>query len=254
MQDLNPSEILKISAEKGYHKANSSVQHTLVKAVLGGVFIALGYWTYMRLVVDFSFISPAVGRFIGASFFPVGLMFILVAGGELLTGNFLDVGSAYFAKRVSFIAALRNFALVLIGNAIGAFLTALFFGRVLSGFEGAYLTEIIHVAHSKLSPDALNMFFSGIGCNILVGLSVWMAHGAKQHISKLALIWFPVMLFVYLGLQHSVANLFVFFDAMLLGELGFVDILPNLFWVVLGNGVGGFVFLAGVYTYLFKEH
>ena len=40
--------------------------------------------------------------FIGAAVFPVGLICILLGGGELLTGNMMAVSIAYFAKKIKF--------------------------------------------------------------------------------------------------------------------------------------------------------
>jgi len=57
----------------------------------------------------------------------------------------------------------------------------------------------------------------------------------------LAAVWFPIMAFVALGLDHSVANMFIIPLGMLRGaEITIVQMFTkNLIPVTLGNIVGG---------------
>ena len=81
-----------------------------------------------------------IAGFIGAAIFPVGLILVLLAGGELLTGNMMAVSLARFKKRISTKEMIRNLALVTVSNMAGALFVAYFFGHVtgLTG-SGVYL-------------------------------------------------------------------------------------------------------------------
>jgi formate/nitrite transporter FocA (FNT family) len=57
---------------------------------------------------------------------------------------------------------------------------------------------------------------------------------------KMTAVWFPISAFVALGLDHSVANMFIIPLGMLRGaNISVVQFLANLAVVSLGNAVGG---------------
>ena len=49
-------------------------------------------------------------------------------------------------------------------------------------------------------------FISAIACNWMVCMGIWFYFGAKQTSGRILAMWFPVMIFVLIGLQHFVAN------------------------------------------------
>ena len=57
-------------------------------------------------------------------------------------------------------------------------------------------------------------------------------------------MWMPVMLFFFMGFEHSVVNMFLFPSAMLMG--GNFSVMDYLLWneipTVLGNLFGGILF------------
>ena len=81
----------------------------------------------------------------------------------------------------------------------------------------------------------------GIGCNWLVCLAVWMALASDDIAGKILAIWFPIMAFVALGLEHSVANMFFIPLGMFNGaNVRSSDMLwSNLLPVTIGNIIGG---------------
>ncbi|OTE88133.1 formate-nitrite transporter, partial [Escherichia coli] len=80
---------------------------------------------------------------------------------------------------------------------------------------------------------------SGIGCNWFVGLALWLSYGAKDAAGKVLTIWFPVMIFVAIGFQHSVANCFVIPAAIFEGQATWLEFLSNFIPVYIGNIIGG---------------
>ena len=82
----------------------------------------------------------------------------------------------------------------------------------------------------------------GIGCNILVGGAGWMASGAQNAGGKAVCCFFPIMLFVVCGFEHSVANMYYIPLGLQLGTEGATMgayLLSNLLPVTLGNILGG---------------
>ena len=61
---------------------------------------------------------------------------------------------------------------------------------------------------STASLTWVQCFLRGIGCNWLVCLAVYLANAADDVVGKFFGIWFPIMAFVCIGFEHSVANMF----------------------------------------------
>jgi formate/nitrite transporter FocA (FNT family) len=78
---------------------------------------------------------------------------------------------------------------------------------------------------------------------------------AKDTTGKILAIWFPVMAFVTMGFEHSVANMYFIPLAIFEGApvTWMTFIVKNLIPATLGNIVGGAVFVGMFYGYLFKK-
>lgn len=89
--------------------------------------------------------------------------------------------------------------------------------------------------------------------NWFVCLATWMAIGANSLASKVVGIYLAISAFVAIGLEHSVANMFIIPLAITLGA----DITPstyllkNLLPVTLGNIVGGALAVGAFYSYAY---
>ena len=100
------------------------------------------------------------------------------------------------------------------------------------------------VGKTSLAPTAA--FVKGVGANWLVAIAIVRAQAAHTAPGKIAALWMPITTFVALGLEHSVANMFLIPLGMLCGA----EISAGEFWlnnmvpVVAGNAVGAAVFCA----------
>lgn len=217
--------------------------------------ISLGYLAYIRVIASVAEEWGSFASFVGATVFPIGLIVILLGGGELITGNMMAVAIAWFDKKVSGKELIINWGTITLANFVGAIFVAYFFGHV-TGLtnSGHFLTETVTVAQSKIAATPLQAFISGIGCNWFVGLSLWLCYGAKDAAGKILGIWFPVMVFVAIGFQHSVANMFVIPAAIFEGQATWGEFITNVIPVYIGNIVGGAVMVSGLYYLAFKHH
>lgn len=181
---------------------------------------------------------------------------------ELFTGCNLTVGAAALSRRLSLPRLLRQWLWCYLGNALGALLVvALVVGSGLwQQAGGAFLTRAVGTAAAKASLPFWPAFLRGVGCNILVCLGVYMAAGARDAGGKIAAMVFPVMGFVAMGFEHSVANMFflplglwlnAITGAAQTGLTAWAALLGNLLPVTLGNITGGTLLIAGSYCWLF---
>ncbi len=189
--------------------------------------------------------------------FALGLILVVIAGSDLLTGNMALVPLAAFRGKVALSAVLANFGWVLIGNLLGSLFVA-YFLAVQSGVvtQELLLERLGDIATLKaLEETEWQIFLRALGCNWLVCLAVWMALAADDVAGKVLAIFFPIMAFVAMGFDHVVANMFFLPAAVFAGmpELGWDDVLRNWALAFFGNLVGAVVFVASSYWYLYLK-
>lgn len=237
-------EVLDKVCELGVAKVNKTLIAKALLGFVGGAMVAFGYLSYVYLAGNF---PGALGHLLGSMVFPIGLIIILMVGGELITGNMTVVACAFFNKKVTFKQLVNNWIVITIGNAIGAIFVALVFGIYL-GMMNPYGDVINKLAVGKVSYDAGRIFVSGLACNWFVGIAIWLFMAMKGGFDKLMGAWFPTMVFVLLSFQHSVANVFLFTTALYNGSITLGQALYNFFFAYAGNVVGGAIMVALLYT------
>jgi formate/nitrite transporter len=246
--------IAELAVDAGEKKASMRPEHALLLGFLGGAFIALGFLLDIRVIANLPKEWGTFSSLLGGAVFPVGLMLIIIAGGELLTGNMMALPIAVLAKRATLGQLVRNWLLVLVSNFIGAIFVAYFFGHILGLTEtGPFLTKTVAIAEAKMDETFIQSVISACGCNWLVCLGVWLAYGADDIGGKILAIWFPIMGFVAIGFQHVVANMFVIPAAIFAGHFSWADYFANFVPVAIGNAIGGGVFVAYIYWMVHKE-
>ncbi|KPX31538.1 MULTISPECIES: formate/nitrite transporter family protein [Pseudomonas syringae group] len=246
-----PQQIAEIAVESGVKKAHLSLSSLMILGFLAGAFIALGFLLDIHVSTMIPHEWASLGNLLGAVVFPVGLILVVLAGGELLTGNMMSLPMALFAGRIGLGQLVRNWLLVTLANLIGALFVAYCFGHVVGLTEGAFMAKTVAIANAKVGASFEQAFISGVGCNWLVCLAVWLSYASKDVIGKVVGMWFPVMAFVAIGFQHIVANMFVIPAAIFAGALSWAQFGDNFVPVFLGNAVGGAVFVGLAYHLAF---
>lgn len=252
---LSPSEIVEVWVATGEKKANLTVGKMIILGIFAGMFI--GFGAHADIVVIQTLggkVDIGLAKLFGASVFPVGIMLVIMAGAELFTGNNLMTLSV-LENRITFKQMFKNWIFVYIGNFIGSILLA-----VLLSSSGLYASQAmadkaIAIANAKINLTFAQALIRAFLCNILVVLACWMQAGSKDMIGKIFSLWFPIMLFVLAGFEHSIANMFF----VPLGKFIGADIswgqiwLCNLIPVTLGNIVGGSLFVPFAYHYIYLQ-
>jgi formate/nitrite transporter len=165
---------------------------------------------------------------------------------------------AWAANRITTAEVLRNWSWVYLGNLMGALGTALlvFVAGIHTLGDGSVGETMIRIARGKVTLDPMAAIARGMLCNVLVCLAVWLCMAARGVADKILAIVFPISAFVACGFEHSVANMFFLPLGMVLAAPGGVPISPteiahNLFYVTVGNILGGTVLVALVYWFVY---
>ncbi len=153
--------------------------------------------------------------------------------------------------------------IVCCANFIGAagLAVLVFYSGHLEMNNGVIAVQYLKIATAKCSLPFWTAFFSGVLCNILVCMAVWMALAGRSVVDKVIAIVFPISAFVAAGFEHSIANMYFIPMGMLLKTSGhhvtntdaisWTGFFGNLVPVVMGNLVGGSVLVGFVYYIIY---
>lgn len=254
-----PKEVIKIVNNLALSKGDYKVKKTLALAFLAGAYIAFG--GLLAIIVGggspgIAANNPGITKFLFGAMFPIGLILVVIVGAELFTGN-----NAYFIpniinKKQALKSMLKNWGLVYVGNFVGAVFVAYIITHLTHIVSSEPFVDTVHkIAIGKTSHTFLVTFIKGIGANWLVCLAVWQGMAAKNTTGKILAIWLPVMAFVTMGFEHSIANMYFIPLAIFEGAdiTWYTFIVKNLIPATIGNIVGGAVFVGMFYGYIFGK-
>lgn len=237
-----PAALYEGAVAAGALKASASFSKIFKLGVVAGCHIAFG--AYLAISVGgacpgIASSNPGLQKIIfGAFGLPFGLIMTLTSGAELFTGNTALVTAALAEGKTTTKDLAKNWIASYLGNFVGSVLLAyLAFKSGTLGTGPAAAT----IAAAKCSMAWDVAFVRGVLCNWLVCMAVYMASGCSSMIGKMTAVWFPISAFVALGLDHSIANMFIIPLGMLRGaEITIGQMfMKNLIPVTLGNIVGG---------------
>ena len=251
MSYVTPSDFAKKMVDAGEAKVFMSTKDTLIRAFMAGAILALAAAFAVTVTVNTG------NALIGALLFPVGFCMLYLLGFDLLTGVFTLVPLALLDKRrgVTMKGMLRNWGLVFCGNFAGAFTVAIFMAIIVTfGWSEApneVGQRIGHIGEGRTvgyaahgAAGMLTLFVRAVMCNWMVSTGVVAAMMSTSVSGKVISMWMPIMVFFYMGFEHSIVNMFLFPAGLMLG--GQFTIADYLIWneipTVLGNLIGGLAF------------
>ncbi len=243
---ISPREILSAVEKKGIEKATNPSLALFILAMLAGFYVAFGSYIYVLTYMDGQ-------KYIGAAMFAVGIILVIFTGAELFTGNsIMTYGCAKGSVKLRHV--FRNWGFVYFGNMAGAltFVLLAYYAGLLSSEK--FETAALAIANKKISANMFEIFLKGILCNIIVVLSIWISFAAKDAISKIFLLWFPITAFVIAGFEHSIANMFFLPVGFIAdsSQIPMDKIIMNIVPATLGNIVGGAIIVPFAFYFALK--
>ncbi len=256
----------------GVAKARQDAFTLITLGVLGGAFIAFGaIFSNVALAGSAGAMPFGLARVVAGLVFGLGLSLVLIGGGQSFTGDVLMV-MAWANRRLTTFRLLRAWALVWLGNLIGAVGTAiLVFAAGHHQFGGGLIgLNALQTAATKSALPFDQAFLLGVLCNVLVCLAVWLSLSTRLSAHRALLTMLPIAAFVASGFEHAVANMYFIAFGLLIktqaapafwqlahaspenfAALTLAGFAHNLAAVTIGNIVGGAVLVAGVYWMLY---
>jgi len=187
------------------------IRNVFVPAILAGIFISIG-----------GFVNLAVGSYLGAFLFALGLCAVCVFGTPLFTGK-----AGFVEMKWNGILFL---IVVLFGNILGCYLMSL-----VGSASNMNLTEAADkIVNVRLTNGWLRTGVLSIGCGIIMTVCV------KAYLTQKTFI--PILIgiptFILCGFPHCVADVFYYF--MMSGEMAH-NLYPAGISIYAATVVGNFI-------------
>ncbi|PRY20654.1 formate transporter [Aliiruegeria haliotis] len=269
---LLPAEMARKAEDIGVAKATKAPLSSFILAITAGAFIGIAFVFYTVVTTGNGDIGWGVNRMLGGLAFSLGLMLVVVNGGELFTSTVLTV-VAKASGKISWPQLTRNWVIVYAGNFLGA-MGLVFLMQMAKHYEfgqGALGLNYLTIAQHKLHHTFSQAVALGIMCNVMVCLAVWMTFSARSVTDKLLAVVLPVAMFVAAGFEHCIANMFQipmaiftvqtagpeFWTAAGASPAKFADLtwanflLNNLIPVTIGNIIGGGLLVGMLYWFIY---
>lgn len=226
---FTPSQMMEKAEQYAISKVSKTNAMLLGLSIMAGAFIALAFVFYLTVTTGSSD-AWGISRLLGGVVFSVGLILVVLCGGELFTSSVLSI-IALANKQITLAQMLKAWGKVYLGNFIGAaLLLLLVVGAGLYQLsDGQWGINALHVAQHKLHHTPVQAFSLGVLCNVMVCLAVWLTFSSANALTKAAMMVMPVALFVSTGFEHCIANMFM----VPLG-IAIKTLAPPAFWTQLG--------------------
>lgn len=267
-----PAELVQIYINSAKSKACLPFDRLIALSVLAGAYIAFGAeFCTIASTGTAATLGFGASKVLGGACFSLGLMLVVICGGELFTGNCLIV-TALPGKKITCGSLFYNWVVVYAGNFVGALVIVaiVVYGGTWNVADGAAGATTLNIAAGKCNLSWGEALIRGIGCNWLVCLGVWMGLAGRDIVSKVWGIFFPIAAFVAMGFEHCIANMYFIPKALLLKgtpqmaqfaaenealltNLNLEQFLvANLIPVTIGNIIGGAIFVGMLYYIAYR--
>lgn len=208
--------------------------------------------------------------------FAAGFTMVILSGSALFTEINVTIPRFLLKHwRYTLRPTLIFWITVWVGNICGALFCATLI-NIAGVFRGPPSVELEHIMQFKMylytstGPNATSaqlcqawfqVLVSGILGNWLVGMVAFFAAQSRTVMSKILGVFFPVLTFTALGVQHSTANMGTFFNGLIYdGMYGFPEPLGfgwgdvfayNLIPASIGNIIGGIFLVVLLFSFAF---
>ncbi|MEZ8327410.1 formate transporter FocA [Vibrio splendidus] len=234
---LLPPQMAERAADIGVGKATKDPTKSFLLAISAGIHIGIALVFYTIVTTGAGDLPWGITRVLGGLAFSLGLILVVVTGGELFTSSVLTL-VARASGKISWGTLVKNWATVYIGNLIGALLlvACMLLTKQYMFDHGQVGLNAMAISQHKMHHGFIQAIALGIMCNVLVCIAVWMTFSGRTLTDKIAVLILPVAMFVSSGFEHCIANMFQVPLA-----IGIKTFAPAEFWTMTGANPADYV-------------
>ena len=245
-------------AQKSYHtileqhvrQAQEELERPAVALLLSGLSagLDLGFGPFLMAVMPTLTareLPHSVTQILTALAYAVGFIFVVMCRSELFTEQTTSAVLPVLSRRAGVRQLLRLWALVLSSNLVGAALIAAIISQVGPRMGVIEISALQQAAAKLLDHEWWIMLLSAIAAGWLMGLLAWLVIASRDTVSQIIAVTLTTFVIGIAGFHHSIAGTIEVLMAVFAnagptpGDFG-----PFLVWSVLGNAVGGAIFVA----------
>ncbi|KAJ3172672.1 hypothetical protein HDU88_006002 [Geranomyces variabilis] len=173
----------------GVTKSRLSIDHIAFLGLLAGIWMAYARMFAQRVAggvpADIREAWPVVPSLLTGATFPVGIVFVVLCGGELFNGNTMIMAVSWLNRKVTFRDVIVNWTIVLLANFVGCALAAYLAGYLTALFAPEpFRSYVVAVATHKVQLSFFKAFLLGIPGNALVCLSIFLGLAVRDITGK----------------------------------------------------------------------
>jgi|GEM_PF-214414 len=242
-----PSEIFKAAVEVGQARLTRSWLEMSMSGLIAGMNVTFGIIASSYVAAATSpFVGPNIAKILGALFFPIGFMFLMIGKSELFTENFLVPVTAVISKKGKIANLLKLWSLTLIGNMAGIFIFALVIAGSLNQIVPSFVVNHIHsIANNYMNRTPFVMVLSAIFAGWLITLMTWLLIASSGTLARIFIIWVVGFMIYLNSFSHIVVASSEILIAINTGS--HISYLPWLYryvpLTIIGNMIGGLFFV-----------
>lgn len=230
---LLPPQMAERAADVGVNKATKPASKSFLLAISAGIHIGIAFVFYTVVTTGAQDMPYGVTKLLGGLAFSLGLILVVITGGELFTSSVLTL-VAKASGKITWLQLVKNWVVVYFGNMLGSILLVgiMFATKQFMDNGGNLGLNALAISQHKLHHSFFQAFSLGLMCNILVCLAVWMTFSARSLTDKVMVMVLPVAMFVASGFEHCIANMFQVPMAIAIKNFA-----PDTFWQMTGADI-----------------
>lgn len=240
----HPDDILELAIFEGGEQLDRKLGSLALSSVAAGLILGFSVMAVgiMKTILPGTALED-FSRILTAMVYPLGFIVCVVSGAELFTEHTATAVYPILDRRSSLMKLFRLWGIVLLGNLIGAFISAL----VLTMADGVVKARqgYLEVGQHLVEFSNGTLFASAMLAGWLMAQGAWLIMATAPAFSQIACLYIVTFLIGLGELHHSIAGSVELFTAILMGgDLTVGDSSRFLFFAIVGNLVGGTGFVA----------
>jgi len=249
-------EILRQEIDQGLIELNRSTAGLVISGLSAGLDLSFSLFLSAVMFTLTGDVPHVVRAILMANVYSVGFIFVVLGRSELFTEHTTLAVLPVLNGTTTLGSLMRLWALVYIGNIVGAALFALLISRIGPAYGIISPQAFAYLAHQNLGHGWWPIALAAMLAGWLMGLLSWLVTAARDTISQVLIVWLVTAGIGLSHLPHCIAGTSEVLAGLFSGQsIGLWDYGHFLLWSTLGNAVGGVIFVAVIkYSHVIRSN
>lgn len=179
--------------------------------------------------------------------YPIGFIIVVLGRSILFTEQTSLLTLPVLHKRRSLVELAQLWGIVILGNILGGYIFTFLGGNMALAMELFTKDTMAEIAHHVTKADSWVILGSAVLAGWLMAVLSWLLSSSRDTISRILIVYIITFTVGFAGFHHSiVGNIEVFAGLVFTDKISIGDYLNFQGIALLGNAIGGVVFVAGL--------